>query len=50
MKKSKLTSKKKKSDKDKKNVTADPTNELTGMMNKHNIDVVKENMEKSVLM
>ena len=47
MKKSKLTSKKKKSDKNKKNVTADPTDELTGMMNKHNIDVVKENMEKS---
>ena len=48
MKKSKLTSKKKKSDKNKKSGSEDPTNELTGMMNKHNIaDVENENMEKS---
>ena len=48
MKKSKLTSKKKKSDKNKKSGSEDPTDELTGLMHKHNIDVVENvNMEKS---
>ena len=48
MKKSKLTSKKKKSDKNKKSGSEDPTNELSGMMNKHNIaDVENVDIEKS---
>ena len=48
MKKSKLTSKKKKSDKNKRSGSEDPTDDLTGMMHKHNIDDVENvNMEKS---
>ena len=49
MKKSKLTSRKKKSDKSKVGSPVDPSDELTGMMNKHKIDENggNVNMEKS---